>query len=120
MSSEPPPTSLPKNDAGQKITLGVDSDEIAPYWLAAIIESAEDAIVSKTLAGIITSWNQGAQRLFGYQAEEAIGKPVTLLIPPDHPNEEPSILKRIIAGERVEHYETVRVRKDGQLIDVSL
>ncbi|HEU5093257.1 MAG TPA: PAS domain S-box protein, partial [Nitrospira sp.] len=68
------------------------SPELAPYWLAALIESAEDAIISKTLDGIITSWNHGAQRIFGYTADEAIGKPVTMLIPPDHIDEEPAIL----------------------------
>jgi PAS domain S-box-containing protein len=92
----------------------------APYWLAAIIESAEDAIVSKTLDGVITSWNQGAQRLFGYEAHEVVGKHVSVLIPADHADEEPGILRRIMAGERVEHYETIRVRKDGEMIDVSL
>jgi PAS domain S-box-containing protein len=96
------------------------SPDLAPYWLAAIIESADDAIVSKTLDGIITSWNKGAQRVFGYTAEEVIGKPVTILIPDDHPDEEPSILSRLRAGERIEHYETQRVRKDGTLIDISL
>jgi PAS domain S-box-containing protein len=96
------------------------SPEFAPYWLAALIESADDAVISKTLDGIITSWNSGAQRLFGYTAEEAIGNPVTMLIPPDHIDEEPAILARLRAGERIEHYETVRVTKDGRLIDISL
>jgi PAS domain S-box-containing protein len=94
--------------------------EIAAPWLAAIIESADDAIISKTLEGIITSWNSGAERLFGYTAEEVVGKPVTILIPPDHINEEPDILRRIKSGERVQHYETVRVGKDGRQIDISL
>jgi PAS domain S-box-containing protein len=92
----------------------------AKFWLSAIIESADDAVISKTLDGIITTWNTGAQRLFGYTAEEAIGQPVTMLIPDDHPDEEPRILARIRSGERIEHYETVRVRKDGTLIDISL
>jgi PAS domain S-box-containing protein len=96
------------------------SPEFAPYWLAALIESADDAIISKTLDGIITSWNNGAQRIFGYTAEEAIGNPVTMLIPPDHIDEEPAILARLRAGERIEHYETVRVTKNGRLIDISL
>lgn len=95
-------------------------EEIAPYWLNALIDSADDAIISKTLDGIITSWNKGAQRIFGYTAEEAIGQPILMLIPPDHYNEEPAILARIRAGERVEHYETIRVTKDGRLIDISL
>ncbi len=96
------------------------SPEFAPYWLAALIESADDAIISKTLEGIITSWNNGAQRIFGYTAEEAVGKSVTMLIPPDHINEEPAILARLRAGERIEHYETIRLTKDGRLIDISL
>ncbi len=96
------------------------SPEFAPYWLAALIESADDAIISKTLDGIITSWNKGAERIFGYTADEVIGKPVTILIPAGHEDEEPTILTRLRAGERIEHYETVRVRKDGRLIDISL
>src|SRR4028118_470528 len=92
----------------------------ASAWLNAIIESADDAIVSKTLDGIITSWNDGASRIFGYTAEEVIGKPVVILIPPEHQDEEPNILARIRRGERIEHYETVRIRKDGTLVDISL
>jgi PAS domain S-box-containing protein len=95
-------------------------EDIAPFWLSALIDSADDAIISKTLDGIITSWNKGAERIFGYRAEEVIGKPVLILIPPDHYNEEPEILGRIRAGERVEHYETIRVRKDGSTVDISL
>src|SRR5689334_3710792 len=96
------------------------SPELAPYWLANLIESADDAIISKTLDGIITSWNKGAQRIFGYTADEVIGKPVTILIPPDHEDEEPKILARLRAGKRIEHYETIRVAKDGRLLDISL
>jgi PAS domain S-box-containing protein len=96
------------------------SPELAPYWLAALIESADDAIISKTLDGVITSWNEGARRIFGYEAEEVIGKSVTILIPEGHLDEEPTILARLRAGQRIEHYETVRVRKGGQLIDISL
>jgi len=96
------------------------SPEIAPYWLSALIESADDAIISKTLDGIITSWNKGAQRIFGYTADEVIGKPVTILIPADHENEEPAILAQLRAGKRIEHYETIRVTKDGRLLDISL
>jgi PAS domain S-box-containing protein len=88
--------------------------------LAAIVESSHDAVISKDLRGIITSWNQGAQRLFGYRPEDVIGKPITILFPPDHLDEEPGILERIRRGERVEHYETVRRHKDGTLIDISL
>ena len=96
------------------------SPELAPYWLSALIESADDAIISKTLEGIITSWNKGAERIFGYKAQEVIGKPITLIIPPDHLDEEPQILARLRAGDRVEHFETVRMRKDGGLVDISL
>ncbi|PYS81459.1 MAG: hypothetical protein DMF67_16600, partial [Acidobacteria bacterium] len=85
-----------------------------------VIESADDAIISKTLDGVITSWNSGAERIFGYTADEAIGQPVTMLIPADHLDEEPSIIARLRRGERIEHYETVRVRKDGSLVDISL
>lgn len=88
--------------------------------LVALVESSDDAIVSKDLNGIIQSWNSSAERLFGYTAQEAIGQPVTMLIPLDHPNEEPSILERIRRGERIEHYETIRRRKDGTLLDISL
>ena len=76
-------------------------DEDAKARLAAIVESSDDAIVSKNLDGIITSWNRGAESIFGYTAEEAIGQPVTILIPEDRANEEPSILRRIRAGERL-------------------
>jgi len=96
------------------------SGELAQYWLAALIESADDAVISKTLDGIITSWNEGARRIFGYEAEEVVGKSVTILIPEGHLDEEPAILARLRAGQRIEHYETVRVRKDGRLIDISL
>jgi len=88
--------------------------------LAAVVESSDDAIISKTLEGIITSWNGGAERMFGYTAREAIGKPVTMLIPAERLSEEPAILARIAAGERIDHYESVRLRKDGRRIDVSL
>jgi PAS domain S-box-containing protein len=111
---------LSGNKVTQNWTTGLPDDEIARYWLAAIIESAEDGIISKTLDGIITSWNKGAERIFGYTADEVIGKPITILIPPDHHNEEPEILRKIRKGERIEHYESVRVRKDGSLINISL
>jgi PAS domain S-box-containing protein len=89
-------------------------------WLASIVEFSDDAIISKNLDGIMTSWNKGAEQLFGYWAEEAIGKPVTILIPLERQHEEGAILDRIRCGDRIEHYETVRQRKDGGLIDVSL
>jgi two-component system, chemotaxis family, CheB/CheR fusion protein len=88
--------------------------------LASIVQSSNDAIVGKTLGGIITSWNKGAEHLFGYTADEVIGKSITLLIPPGNADEEPSIIARISRGEVVEHYETVRVRKDGTLVDIVL
>lgn len=88
--------------------------------LAAIVQSSEDAIIGKTVDGIITSWNIGAEKLYGYTAAEALGKPVTILIPPDRANDFPLIMRRIKNGEKVEHYETVRQRKDGVRLDVSL
>ena len=88
--------------------------------LAAIVESSDDAIVSKDLNGIITSWNRGAEQLFGYTAHEAIGRSVTLLIPPDRLGEETTILERIRRAETVDHYDTIRRRKDGTLFDASV
>ncbi len=88
--------------------------------LAAIIESSDDAIVSKSLDGIIRTWNRGAERIFGWKAEEVIDKPITIIIPADRLDEEPHILARIRAGERVDHFETIRQTKDGRLIDVSV
>src|ERR1700748_1227498 len=90
------------------------------HRFAAIIAFSDDAIISKDLNGIITTWNPGAERIFGYSAEEVIGKPITILIPPDRQDEEPFILNQIRRGERVDHYETVRRRKDGTYIDISL
>jgi PAS domain S-box-containing protein len=92
----------------------------ATQRIASIVESSNDAIVGKDLNGIITSWNKGAEKMFGYVAEEVIGKPVTILIPPDRHDEEPAILDRIRHGECVEHYETVRQRKHGGRLDISL
>jgi PAS domain S-box-containing protein len=103
----------------QDITERKRSEEAA-LRLAAIIESSDDAIVSKDLNSIVTSWNAGAERIFGYLAEEIIGKSITILIPPDHQNEEEAIIERIRRGQRVEHFETIRLRKHGSLIDVSL
>jgi PAS domain S-box-containing protein len=88
--------------------------------LAAIVKFSDDAIISKDVRGTIQTWNTGAERLFGYEAKDVIGKPITILIPPDRLHEEPSILERVRRGEPIDHYETVRVRKDGTLIDVSL
>jgi PAS domain S-box-containing protein len=92
----------------------------AGQHLSAIVESSFDAIVSKDLDGVITSWNRGAERLFGYSSDEAVGNPVTMLIPVDHQDEEPHILHRVRRGERVESFETVRQRKEGSRIPVSL
>jgi PAS domain S-box-containing protein len=88
--------------------------------LASIVETSDDAIVSKSLDGIIATWNRSAERLFGYTSEEAIGQPITMLIPPDRLQEEPEILARLKQGEHVDHFETVRVRKDGSPLEVSL
>ena len=94
--------------------------EEASRLLAAIIESSDDAIVSKDLNGIITSWNAGAERLFGYKPEEIIGKSILTLIPPDRHTEEPGIIERIRRGQRIDHYETIRRRKDGSLFNISV
>ena len=94
--------------------------ELAAQHYAAIIESSDDAILSKDLTGVILSWNHGAERLFGYTADEMVGSSVTRIIPSDRQSEEPGILDRIRRGEMVEHFETVRQRKDGTLVDISL
>jgi PAS domain S-box-containing protein len=103
------------NDITEKIR-----EAQASQQLAAIVESSADAIISKDTNGIITSWNHGAEQLFGYSAKEVIGQPITILIPRERLNEEPKILERIRRGERIEHYETFRQRKDGTLIEISL
>ena len=120
MSSKRPPGEGSTGSSSKAEFTNLRSPELAPYWLTALIESADDAIISKTLEGIITSWNKGAERIFGYTADEVIGQPVTILIPEGQEDEEPAILARLRAGERIEHYETVRVRKDGRRIDISL
>src|SRR5262249_37311624 len=89
-------------------------------WLASIVEFSDDAIIGKNLDGIITSWNRGAERLYGYSAEEVIGKSVAVLIPSECQDEEYAIIARVRRGDRVEHYETVRQHKEGRLIDVSM
>ncbi len=99
---------------------GLEQDSLAVARLAAIVESCDDAIVGKTLGGIITSWNRGAERLFGYTAPETIGRSILLLIPPDRRDEEATILARLCRGERIEHFETQRLTKSGEQIDVSL
>lgn len=88
--------------------------------IASIVESSDDAIISKDLNGLITTWNKGAERLFRYTSEQAIGQSVKILIPPERLGEEPDIIERVRRGERIEHYETVRLRKDGSQIDISL
>ncbi|MGB7179816.1 MAG: PAS domain S-box protein [Xanthobacteraceae bacterium] len=96
-----------------------DSEQRLRY-VASIVESSDDAIVSKNLDGIITSWNRGAERIFGYTAEEAVGQPIMIVIPDDRQNEEHEILARIRRGERIDHFETLRQRRHGSLITVSL
>jgi PAS domain S-box-containing protein len=92
----------------------------AEQILRSLVENSDDAIITKNLNGIISSWNKSAERIFGYAAEEVIGKPITILIPLERHDEEPGILARLRRGQRIEHYETVRQRKDGSLIDISL
>ena len=112
---------------GQLVQLAILRDvtdrkqaERATELLAAIVDSSDDAIISKNLNGIITSWNRGAERIFGHTAKEAIGQHITLIIPADRWNEETEILARLRRGERVDHFETVRIRKDRTLLDISL
>jgi PAS domain S-box-containing protein len=117
-----------RNPAGQVVGASKVARDItgqrkadhAARLLAAIVDSSDDAIISKNLNGIVTSWNRGATRLFGYQAEEMIGQPVMKLIPADRPNEEPGIIDQIKRGVRVDHYQTVRQRKDGTRVEVAL
>jgi len=94
--------------------------EDAHRYLAAIVESSDDAIFGKTMDGIITSWNRGAERIYGFTAEEAIGQPVSILVPPEMEDEVPALLERLRRGERIEHYETVRKAKDGRRLNIAL
>ncbi|MFI5126493.1 MAG: PAS domain S-box protein, partial [Candidatus Acidiferrales bacterium] len=94
--------------------------ETANSLLAAIVDSSDDAIISKSLDGVITSWNKSAERLFGYTAREAVGQHITLIVPPDRLHEEAIIIGRLRQGERIDHFETLRRRKDGALLDISL
>jgi PAS domain S-box-containing protein len=107
---------------GRQLGFGIERirAEHSALQLVSIVESTDDAVISKDLNGIITTWNRGAERIFGYTAKEIIGQPVTTLIPLERHDEEPGILARIRSGERIDHYETVRRRKDGKLIDISL
>jgi PAS domain S-box-containing protein len=113
------PTGIDITDRKQ-IEVALHDSENRLRWLASIVESSDDAIVSKNLDGIITSWNTGAERVFGYTAREAIGQPITMVIPHDRQDEERTILTRIRRGERIDHFETVRQRKHGSSIIVSL
>src|ERR1700676_1741415 len=98
-----------------------DLEAAAPMaLLAAIVDSSDDAIVSKTLEGVITSWNHGAEKIFGYSAAEAIGQHITLIIPSERRAEEVDVLARIGRGEKIDHFETVRQAKDGRKVDISL
>ena len=118
---------MPKTDGSSKRLAGFAS---AAYQaidffqsrtqFAAIVESSDDAIVSKDLNGVILSWNAGAQRIFGYSPAEAIGRPITIIIPAELHREEREILDKLRKGERINHYETVRLRKDGERVNVSL
>ena len=109
------------DENGRQVTeVNNETEEVARAYLASIVESSDDAIIGKTLDGIITSWNKAAERMFGYEATEICGKAVTLLIPPNRFPEEDEILGRLRRGERIDHFETERVRKDGRTIAVSL
>ena len=107
-------TALPQGENWLDPTLG------AREYLAAIIDSSDDAIIGKTLDGIVRSWNRAAERLYGYAADEMIGRPIARIIPPELPDELPAIMTRLARGEHVEHYETIRVAKDGRRVDVSV
>jgi PAS domain S-box-containing protein len=104
---------------GASKVVGGDS-EFVQRLLAAIVESSDDAILSKTLDGIITSWNKGAEEMYGYSAEEIIGRPISTLLPPDRPDEVNKILERLKRGEKIDHFETRRSAKGGHLLTVSL
>jgi PAS domain S-box-containing protein len=111
---------LPDALAGIADATGVTRAEEIRLRYAAIVESSDDAIIAKTLAGVISAWNAAAERMFGYTEPEAIGQPITMIIPPDLHAEEYEILRRLREGERIDHYETVRVTRAGEYIDVSL
>jgi PAS domain S-box-containing protein len=104
----------------KQVEVALRESEQQLRWLASIVESSNDAIVSKNLDGIITSWNKGAERLYGYTAKEAIGQPITIVIPEDRQNEEREISKLVRRGEGIDPFETIRRRKNGTLITVSL
>jgi PAS domain S-box-containing protein len=108
----------PKNQAASHFSEEVIEDET--LLLAAIVESSDDAIITETAGGIITSWNRGAERIYGFSPEEVIGRPTSLLSPPGQTDEAPALLQRISRGETIHHYETLRRKKDGQMIHVSV
>ncbi|PYO03548.1 MAG: hypothetical protein DMD89_01845 [Candidatus Rokuibacteriota bacterium] len=110
----------PEDSAGVMLTTPFPSEEDRAAWVAAIVDSSDDAIVSKTLDGLITSWNRAAERIFGWTAAEAVGRSITIVIPPDRLAEEEDILARIKQGEKIEHFETTRMRKDGTRFEISL
>jgi PAS domain S-box-containing protein len=109
-------------DMAARAAVAIDNSRLldAAQRLASIVESSDDAIISKNLKGLILTWNRGAERIFGYSAKEVIGKPVAILIPADRSDEEPAILSRISNGERIDHYETIRQHKNGSRIHISL
>ncbi len=109
---------LKKDD--QNVSLPGIPGESLPNLLSAIVESCDDAIISKDLNGVITSWNRAATQMFGYSAAEMIGKPVLTLFPEELKPQEDEILRKLRAGEKIDHLRTVRVRKDGQRLNVSL
>jgi PAS domain S-box-containing protein len=101
-------------------SLPLDATVPTDRFLAAIVACSDDAIIGKTLEGTITSWNRAAECLYGYTADEAVGQPISLIIPPERPSELPAIMERLRHGERIDHYEKIRVRKDGTRLDVSV
>ena len=105
---------------GQEVLLGQPDVDDLRSRLAAIVDSSNDVIISKNLDGVISTWNLAAQQLFGYSEAEVIGQPITIIIPADLHDEEKDILRRLRAGERIEHFETHRVTRDGRTLDVSI
>src|SRR2546426_2500028 len=99
---------------------GKQGTALSPEYLAAIVDSSDDAIIGKTLDGTIISWNRGAEHLYGYTADEIVGQPISVLVPIDRPDELPGILDRLRRGERIDHYKTARIRKDGQRVELSV
>lgn len=119
MSKHDPPPTRPDHQPSVRAP-AVPFEAAAEAFLAALVDSSDDAIVGKTLDGVIRSWNPAAERLFGYSAAEAVGQSITLIIPPERYDEEREILSRLRRGERIEHFETVRVTKDGHPVAISL